>query len=279
MSNSRDNAPLTEKQNSRIIELEYKSNITDKQREEYAELYAKREASKKTSLGDTAIEYLTEVYFWERYQKRPLKEQFEIQQMTKGKLVEEESITLLSIVEGVLYEKNNEQIENDFLRGEPDVYIGQEIMQATKITDIKSCWDAPIFGKKINQGLDNGYKEQVQGYMDITGAQEGEVAYCLVDMPMIMQGDFKKKLFYSGEYISDESPTFLKDWNEQLRSMTFNDMPHHERVFRIKVDPFSDFDRQKVYDRVKYCREWLNNFDEMFRNMNIVVPLNLQESL
>jgi hypothetical protein len=164
--------------------------------------------------------------------------------------------------------KNEERVENKFLTGEPDVYKGEMLMKAKKITDIKSCWDYPIFLKKINTGLDDGNEEQVQGYCDITGAPEGQVSYCLVDMPGIMRTDFKKRLFYQGEYISEESPSFLRKWEELERSMIFSDIPHRQRVFSIPIERFSEIKRQQVYDRVKVCREWLWKFDEMYQNLN-----------
>lgn len=174
MSNSKSNPVLTEKQGERLRELREKfgrgmpmTPLTVRQMDELSELETKEKNGKKVILSDTCIEYLMEWYAWETAGKRPLKEQFEIAEMRKGKLAEGDSIALLSVVEGTLYEKNTERIENDFLSGEPDIYAGERIYAATKITDIKTCFDYPIFLKKINNGLDAGNEEQVQGYCDI----------------------------------------------------------------------------------------------------------------
>lgn len=279
MANSRSNPQITDKQLERLKQLEAREVLTDKHELELAELRLKMGNRKKALLSDSCIEYLMELYAYETQGMRSIaREQNEILTMKKGKLAEEDSITLLSIIDGILYEKNDEVIENDFLRGEPDVYVGPEVMKATKITDIKSCWDYPSFLKKISSGDNNGYILQVQGYCDITGATEGEIAYCLVNMPEVMQNDFKKRLFYSGEYISDESPSFLKEWKEWQHSMIFDSIPHHKRVFKVNVDPFTDEQRQKVYDRVKVCREWLNNFDETYQSLGISLPLMLKDA-
>ncbi len=274
MSQSKSNPQLTEKQALRLTELENKETLTEKQGLERAELIVKRKNSTKVVLSDTCIEFLVQIYAWEKWKRKPLAEYFEIKQMRKGKLAEPDAIMLLSVVEDVYYEKNKEQVENEFLKGEPDVFVGSQIMQASKITDIKNCWDFPVYLKKINNGLDNGNEDQVRGYMDITGAQEGEIAFTLVNMPEIMRLEYKNKLFYDGDYVTEESPEFLRRWEKMERDMMFDEIPYNQRVHKITIEPFSEFEKQSVYDRVKICREWLNNFDMEMQKKNLKsVPL------
>jgi hypothetical protein len=272
MSNSRSNPTLTDKQEEKLNtyrdKLDAGGSLTPNQQAEMAELEIKEANKGKVILSDTCTEYLMEAYAWETAKKKPLKEQFEISQMKKGKLAEEDSIKLLSVVEGEIFIKNEEQIENDFLRGEPDIYVGDNIYNASKIVDIKSCYDYPTFLKKINCEAENGWKQQVQGYMDITGAQIGEIAHTLVSMPPVMIEDFKKKLFYQGEYVSELSPEFLEKWQQWEHSMTFDDIPMPQRVFKIPVEPLSHSEQQKIYDRVKICRDWLCIFHEQYIKLN-----------
>jgi hypothetical protein len=269
MSQSKSNPCLTEKQAMRLIELESKGKITDNQKLELADLLVKKENSKKIILSDGCIEMLMEAYAWETYRKKPLKEVFEQQQMKKGKLAEGEGIKLLSVVDGVLHTKyEGERITNDYLSGLPDIFTGEEVMSATKITDIKNTFDYPTFLKKINNGLDPGNEEQVQGYLDITGAPEGLIAYTLVDMPEIMRADYKRRMFYDGNYVTEESPDFLKKWEEWEQSMTFVEIPLQQRVYKIAIQPFTDFERLQIYDKVKVCRQWLFEFDEKYKKLN-----------
>lgn len=270
MSNSRANPQITEKQTLRLIELEAKGDaLTDKQQLEIAELLIKKQNATKVILSDTCIEYLMEVYAWETSGKVSIKKEMEIDQMRNGKLVEEDSITLLSIVDGLLYEKNDERVYNDYLSGEPDVFIGESVMSAEKITDIKSCFDYPSFLKKINTDIDPGWEEQVQGYCDITGAKIGEIAHCLVNTHPILIGDMKVRLMRKMDCATEESPEFKEKWSTIYRSMIFDDILHHKRVFKVPVEPFSEIKRQQVYDRVKVCREWLFQFDEAYQKLNL----------
>src|SRR5688572_27925790 len=85
MASSRDNPCLTDKQTDELKEFREKldagKTLTDKQQARMAELIVRENNGSKIVLSDGAIEYLMEVYAWQTVRKRPLKEQFEIQQM------------------------------------------------------------------------------------------------------------------------------------------------------------------------------------------------------
>jgi hypothetical protein len=266
---SRSNPVLTENQIKELSDLEARTTLTTKQAEKLAELLVKKENGTKIILSDTFIEYLMEHYAWVTTGKKPVsKELMYVQFLEKGKDVEKQSISLLSEIEGIDYVKNEERVYNDFLSGEPDVFIGENVMAATKISDTKSCWDYPGFLKMINQTVSNSRDKQVKGYMDITGAQEGEIACCLVNTPQKLVKDFYDALLRKMDVISDESPEFKSEWAVIERSMYFDDIPKHQRVWKQPIEPFSDFERNYLYDRVKIAREWLFTFDEMYQQLN-----------
>jgi hypothetical protein len=272
MSNKQGFEPLTELQEMRVLELESKSvgkGLTDKQSEELARLFAKREASKQIVLSDTCIEYLMSYYAWETQGMISVsKESLDTAQVNKGRQGEREAGTLLVRVDKALYKEHKDRISNDCLSGQIDLYLGESVMEAINVTDIKNAFDYPGFLKKINTGLENGQEEQVQGYGDITGAKELVIANCLVDCPEEIIEDMKWKLARKLNAVTIESPDFLKDWAVWEKSMRFSHIPIHQRIFKIKVEPFSESQRQKVYDRVKACREWLWKFDEKYRQLN-----------
>jgi hypothetical protein len=266
---SRSNPVLTEKQVVRMAELEKKDTLTSNMVAELAELQVKKENGNKIILSDTFIDYLMEYYAWITKGKKPVsKELMYIQYVEKGKDVEKESIALLSEIEGIDYVKNEVRVYNEFLSGEPDVFVGDHIMNATKISDTKSDWDYPGFLKNIHSSITNGNDKQVKGYLDITGAREGEIARCLVNTPLKLVKDMHDALLRRMDVISSESPEFITEWTILERSMYFDDIPTHQRVWRKPVEPFNDFDRNYLYDRVKIAREWLYTFDEMYQKLN-----------
>lgn len=267
-SNSRSNPQLTENQAVLLEDYKTRDKLTDKEKGELLRLMELQENSKKVILSDTCIEYLMEAYAWHTEGMVSIKKEIGIDAFERGRAAEEDSITLLSRVDKVLYTKNTERYGNEFLTGEHDVHDGELVEEATIITDVKSCEDFPIFLKKINNGLDPGNKEQVQGYMDIHGINRGQIAYCLPNFPLTMMNDVKRKLFYKGDYVTEESPEFLRKWEKLQHSMTFDQLPPQKRVFKIPIEPFTEIEKQKIYDRVKICREWLFDFDERFQKFN-----------
>ncbi len=268
-SSKQGSQPITETQLKRIDELEARTKpMTENMKLEYAELVYKRDNPPPIQLGDTCIDYLMDVYAWETQGMINVsRESMDLMATSKGKKVEGDAITLLCRHDKVLYKEHKETIENEFLTGHLDIYLGEEVMQAENVTDIKSSFDYPSFLKKIHTGIDNGYREQVAGYADITGASEGYIAYCLVDNPeediLEMQYRIAKKM----GALTTESPEFLEEWKKWDRSVRFSHIPINQRVKKFKVDLFSAEERQKIYDRVKYCRDWLSKFDEEYQKL------------
>ena len=269
LASKQGSQPISEAGLKRIAELEARTKpMTEIMKLEYAELINKRDNPPPLQLGDTCIDYLMEVYAWETQGMIAVsKESLEIMATQKGKKVEGDSITLLCRHDKVLYKEHKDRIENDYLCGHLDIYLGDHVMAAENVTDIKSSFDYPSFLKKINTGIDNGYREQVSGYCDITGAPEGWIAYCLVDNPeediLEMQYRISKKM----GALTTESPEFLEEWKKWERSMRFSHIPTNQRVKKFPVELFSESERQKVYDRVKYCRDWLSKFDEEYKKL------------
>jgi hypothetical protein len=269
LSNGKEGQQITEKQGEVLKKLEEKENRTVKQTEEMERLRALKAKKGMIVLGDLAIGYLMEVYAWETEGMIPVtKESLDMMQMRKGKAVEIASGRLLSEVDGVEYLQHKERIYNDYLSGEVDFYLGESIYKAKNVTDAKNANDYPGFLKKINSGLASGQKEQLQGYGDITGAPELIVANTLVNFTPEMILDMEYKVMRKLNCVTNESPEFLAEWAIFEKSMVFDKIPSHKRVHKIKVEPFTKFEQQKVYDRVKYGREWLWRFDEEHENRN-----------
>jgi hypothetical protein len=255
---------LTEKQAETILELQAKDSLTEKQQSTLDALIAKRDAP--PTLGDSCISYLKEVYIWEKYGKEPVGGSERSTYTMKGKLVEEESIMMLSRIDTQIYEKNTIRYKSNYLTGEPDIIV-TESGQITKIIDIKSSYDFATLLSNIGSPLNPLYKYQVQGYMALTGAKEAEVCYCLVNMPHEMINSAKKRLFYALNATTEESPEYMRQVSKLENNMTFDEVPITERIIRFPVQ----YDEQlidKVYKRIDQCRAWLKEFDSFYVNVN-----------
>lgn len=272
MSNAQGNAPITENQLKEMAELEdklqLKGCLTEKQQARLSELKVKEAKSSEIVLSDTCIEYLMEVYAWETQGMISVsKESLDMLAIKKGKKTESEAIKLLSVVDNAEYKIHKDRISNEYLSGEIDTYLGEHIYAAANISDIKNAFDYPTFLKKMMRGFENGQEEQVQGYMDITSAGEGYIANTLVNAPQEIIDEMKWKVAKKMDAISIESPDFLVEWAKWEHSMKFDHIPPTQRVWKLKVEPFSDVYRQRLYDRVKYCRDWLAQFHEQYSRL------------
>ena len=255
---------LTEKQGQTLEELENKEQRTPKQEEMLQSLIAKRDAP--PTLGDSCISYLKEVYIWEKYHKEPVGGSERSKYTMKGKLVEDESIMMLSRIDSQTYVKNDVRFTNEYLTGEPDIIVTQD-GTIEKIIDIKSSYDFATLLANIGSPLNPLYRYQVQGYMALTGARTAEVCYCLVNMPQEMINSEKKRLFYALNAATESNPEYLRQVSKLENNMSFDEIPIRQRVLRFPVE-YDEQTIQKVYKRIEQCRNWLIEFDKFHMHMN-----------
>lgn len=174
----------------------------------------------------------------------------------KGLAVEEDSITLYSMVKKILFKKNEERLSNDYIIGTPDCFIGEDIMNASCIIDFKSSWDLFSFQKAKHGKLNKDYYFQLQGYMALTGAKESKLVYCLVNTPEKLINDEKRKLMWKMDAI-DENEETDEAFAELERNMIFDDIPMDQRIHEIII-PRNDDDIAMIYSKVIDCWEYIN---------------------
>lgn len=214
-------------------------------------------------LSKTCQKELIKIYHLVKYGR---KKEIVTKHMTKGILAEEDSITLFSRVEKKLYIKNQEYLANDEFCGHPDIFSGEDIRSADEVHDIKSSWELDTFMPKLIEEPDSTYDYQLQVYFDLTGATKGSIAYCLVNCPWSVLMDEKKRLLYSMEVVSDESPEYKKAEAELEKNLIFDDIDYRERV--IKHEIYRDDEKiAKMKAKVPRLREYLKNLEEKHLNL------------
>lgn len=190
-------------------------------------------------------DYLRELWVQERYGRR---KEISSKYMTKGTVVEEDSITLLSAVHRKFYEKNEEYFENDFITGTPDIV-------KPDLRDIKSSWNIFTFHKTKEEGITDDNYWQMQGYMALTGAKVAHVDYCLVDTPEQLVRYEKNRILYNPD--TDDSEWYWKKCKKVEKNLTYGDIAKGERVESFKVERDEE-NINLIYERVVKCRDWMN---------------------
>lgn len=155
--------------------------------------------------------------------------------LDKGNECEEDAITALSRVTKRLFKKNDVRLTNDWITGEPDVFIGESIEKADETIDTKTSWSLHTFLRAKHKPLEKAYYWQGQCYMMLTGAKKHTVAYCLVNGTAKAIMDEKRVLSYSYDIIDTEPQEYV-DKCKQIEINHIFDLG----LFR-KHNPFFEF--------------------------------------
>jgi hypothetical protein len=250
---------ITEKQLKRMDELfarERAGTLTEKMLETLEELTEKKLLS--AQLSESAKKYLVKAYAIEKYNRIP---DVTTKQMVKGTTAEDAAIDLFSFIEDRAHEKNRQQLRNDFICGTPDLFDGKDILESDEVIDVKCSWDIFTFLANISNPFNQMYYYQLQGYMALTGAKKGTLAYCLVNTPDEMINQEKKNAFFRMQCVTEEDPRFKARALTIERNMIFDDIPAQERVLKYSIDR-DDAVITQIYEKVKKCREFLLEFEK-----------------
>lgn len=208
-------------------------------------------------LSEGAKTHLIDVYVQNKYGRRT---DISNKYITKGLMVEEDSITLYSRVKKTFFKKNEEHLSNEFIKGTPDLFTGTEIRKAESIIDIKSSWDIFTYFRNYTKGASDLYNWQLQGYMALTGAKSAKLAFCLVDTPETLIMDAKRKLMWQMNAGTEENEDYKKACDELDVSMIFSDIPMSERVMEFDIERDQD-GIEKLYSKITKARAFLNELE------------------
>jgi len=278
---------LTVKQEAALKDLNEKKNaktgsITEKQQEHLDELIEKRDKKPELTKGVkmTCVKIFGEWYYERR---RRTKSKY----LKKGIEVEEDSITLLSLVDSKMYLKNEGRHTNKYFTGEHDISDKKKVEDSSIILDAKSCWDMETFQKsKFDDLVEPRYKGQLNIYQNIhPHIEKLELAYCLVNSPLIFIMDEISKLnweFGVNEETLNIPEKYIKECINVERNHIFDmglfkhrykgydskhdefgikwehDIPEDERVKKFNIDIDKDY-QAKAEERVVMCRDFIGN--------------------
>lgn len=263
---------ITEKQLEQLAYLESRPKPTDNQKDQIAKLINKRD---NPELGEQVKTHLLDIFASHKYGRR---EELISKHLDKGNEREEDSITLISRTTGILFEKNSSRLHNNFIQGEPDMFIGEKIENAEHVFDSKTSWSLHTFLRAKYKKLDPLYYWQGVGYMDLTGAKTHTVCFCLVNGTAQAIIAEKKQLAYKMRETDLTSSAFVKkcqqieinhifdidSFKKEYPGFAFDndinnwkwDIPMDQRIHTFKFER-NEEDIRKVHDRVLECREWM----------------------
>lgn len=218
-------------------------------------------------LSETCKAYLIQSYVLSKYGRV---REVTTKQMVKGTITEDDAIRLLSVLDGRVYTKNTERVENYFISGTPDLFSGETLCESEEIIDIKSCWDIFTFLKNVDdlEGAEEPksvqYYWQIQGYLALTGAKIGTLAFSLVNTPdSIVEGE-KYNLLRRMDVATEEDPSYKAELRKLIANRKYDDIPFADRMLTYSIERNED-DIAAIYKRVERCRAFLAEFEERHR--------------
>lgn len=216
------------------------------------------ESRTKEVWGETAKSHLLECWINKKYGRyKSVTNQY----LEKGTLAEEDSIDLYSMVKKQYFEKNKEKIQNDFFIGTPDLYLGESVLKADVIIDLKTSWDIFTFYSVITKPIDKKYYWQLQAYMDMTGAKSARLVYCLVNTPVHLVEDAKRKeAWRMGVIDTENNEAYLEACLKIENNSYYDDIPEDDRYIDFIIERNQD-DIDKAHQRVIEARKFLNSLN------------------
>lgn len=213
-------------------------------------------------LSQTAKSYLKKYYAYLKYGKWSAALDKGNKYTNKGKLGEVDSLQLISFLDDRPYRKNITRLINDFLTGEPDIVYWSEKEPDLYIIDVKTSYDIETFIENLGKDLNPLYWWQLQAYFALTGADAGEVSYCLVDTPEILINQEKVWLLNRMNAATNLNPEYIEAERALVNNMTFTDIPHKERRIKFTVER-DDQAIAKMYKRIEKAREYLAEVERL----------------
>lgn len=223
-------AVITENQLATLNDLEDRIRgngkpLTDKQKETYFDLKAKRDAPPQ--LSDTAKGFIESM--WLQNEKGFYKA-LENRYVNKGNFNEDDGLGIVSEVEGEFYIKNTERITKGNITGECDVNFVKNGRRIIK--DIKSSWDPLTF---MSGDLNKIYEWQGRTYMYLYDADEFHLHYTLSDCPPHLYENEVWKLKNRYNIIDTDDPSVKPLFDQLRRNLIFSDNPAYTKEERVKT--------------------------------------------
>lgn len=210
-------------------------------------------------LSETTKAHLLECWISERYSRD---NEIISKYMKKGVAVEEAAITQYSLQKKKFFKKNVEKLENEFIRGTPDLYVGKSVTESEEIIDIKSSWSIFTFWANFHKPINRDYQCQLLGYQALSNARKSSLAYELVSTPHKLIEDEVTRKKWEWDNIDPESdPDFNKLADYIRASMKYEDIPLSEKLIEFEI-PWDENMIDKIYERCKMGRKFIQKLED-----------------
>jgi len=118
--------------------------------------------------------------------------------INKGNLQENDSIALFNSVMFSNYSKNTERLNNEWLTGEADIVLDDQIV------DIKTSWSLETFPATPEEGINKLYEWQLRAYMMLYDKNYASLVYCMVSTHPSLLNEWENLSLHQVDHIAPE---------------------------------------------------------------------------
>jgi hypothetical protein len=118
--------------------------------------------------------------------------------INKGKMQENDSIALLNSVHFTNYSKNTERLNNEWLTGEADIVLDDQII------DIKTSWSLETFPATPEEGINKDYEWQLRAYLMLYDKNYASLVYCMVTTDPNLLNEWENLSLHQVDHIAPE---------------------------------------------------------------------------
>lgn len=215
-------------------------------------------------LSKTAKNYLINEYIRIKYGRE---KDIITPAMSKGIDAEEMAIRMLSKHQNKQLKKNELRVSNHYITGLPDVFQGENLLNAEFLWDIKTSWSLWTFLANIPDKLDPLYYYQLQSYMWLTNCSSAAIAYVLADAPQNLIEAEKKKLMYQMNVATEFNPEYIEAAAGIEINMIYPDIDLSEKILIFPVERDEEV-IEKMKSKVIKAREFLKEFEQKHLSFN-----------
>ncbi len=227
------------------------------------------EDKKAGKLGLTCQKELLRIYRKVKYDWD--EDDITTQAMEKGTIVQPESIEMYSRVRGEFFNENTEPLENEWFKGTPDVFLGEAIIGAKQVDDMKNAFILSTYTEKMVESLTPSQKCQLNVYYDLTGAIGGNIVHALMSLPPEMFKEECDRLLWrmsnKGLAATEYSPAYLDEVEKLKKKFIYDHYPEEERIFIMPVQRDEEL-IEKMKAKVPVFRQWLSDWEKKRTNSN-----------
>lgn len=206
--------------------------------------------SKSETLSETAKTFIEEVF---NEKELGIYKDVSSRYTDKGIQMEDEAIQFAGNVLGWEFGvfKNEKRLTNEWITGIPDINTD------TLLADIKCSFDGTTFPFHKKQIPNKDYFWQLQGYMMLTGHDQAELVYCLMNTPQLIVEDEIRRAHWKLNLL-EESLDLRDAIQNQHNFDHLSDRIRVKRFIVIKDEESQAKIRERVFNANEYYQQLKN---------------------